>query len=278
MINAKSELAQRFYEHGRLTDCPIYDFHAHMHEMGGGYIPRATPGEMADMMDRVGTRLTLFCSHLALYPSSMPDAELPNIQAVRAYPKHFKAYHGIVSQHTDMHEAIARIEEHPDVYVGAKFLCDYYNVPLSDPRHAPMFEYLDRKGLLCLMHTWGGSPVDGVDEVRRIAERYHNVALICGHSFYGRWDDGIRLGLEYPNIYFELTALHQVQGILPYLVERVGSHRILFGTDLPWFSTYTGMGGVLGEPIEDEDMRNIFYRNAQKMLSRYDWFTDRILP
>lgn len=277
MINTRSELASRFYEEGKLADCPIYDFHAHMHEFNGGYIPRSSPADMAAMMDRAGTRLTLFCSHQALFKST-DDSEKANMTAVRAFPDHFRAYHGMISRHTDAVQATERIEQNPDVYVGTKFLCDYYNIKLSDPRHAPMFEYLNRKKLLCLMHTWGGSPYDGVEEVGKIAERYPDIVLICGHSFYGRWDDGIEMGLRYPNIYFELTALHQVRGILPHLVSRVGSERILFGTDLPWFSTYTGLGAVLGEPIDDDDMRNILYRNGQKILSRFSWFQDEILP
>ena len=277
MINAKSLLAERFYQQGKLADCPIYDFHAHMHEFNGGFIPRPSPGEMADMMDRAGTRLTLFCSHQALFMSGS-ESEKANIDAVRAYPDHFKAYHGIISRHTDMVKATEEIAANPDIYVGAKFLCDYYNIKLSDPRHIPMFEFLNRNKLLCLMHTWGGSAYDGVDEVRKIAQLYPDIVLICGHSFFGRWEDGIALGLEYPNIYYELTALHTQRGILPILADRVGSERILFGTDLPWFSTYTGMGAVLGEPVSDDDMRNIFYRNGQRLLSRFPWFKDEILP
>jgi hypothetical protein len=277
MINSGSTLANRFYEHGRLDDCPIYDFHAHMHEFNGGYIPRTTPGEMVRMMERAGTRLTLFCSHRALFMSTA-DGEQANVEAVRAWPAHFKAYRGIISRHTDVGRAAEEIAANPDIYVGAKFLCDYYGVALSDKRHIPMFEFLDRNKLLCLVHTWGGSPYNGVDEVRKIAERYPDIVLVCGHSFYGRWDDGIELALHCPNIFFEMTALHPLRGVVPYLVEHVGSHRLLFGTDLPWFSTYTGMGAILGEPITDDDMRNIFYRNGQRLLARFPWFTDEILP
>lgn len=277
MMNTYNTLANRFFEAGKLDDCPIYDFHAHMHEFNGGYIPRPSAQEMARMMDRAGTKLTLFCSHRALFMSSV-NGEQANMDAVRAWPRHFKAYHGIISRHTDIGQAIDGIATNPEIYVGAKFLCDYYAVRLSDKRHLPMFEFLNENKLLCLMHTWGGSPYDGVDEVRIIAEQYPDIAIICGHTFYGRWDDAIALALDCPNIYFEMTALHPLRGVLPYLIERVGSKRMLFGTDLPWFSTYTGMGAILGEPISDEDIRNIFYRNGQRVLSRFAWFKDEILP
>ena len=116
--------------------------------------------------------------------------------------------------------------------------------------------------------------MDGHDQVRRIAERYPEVVLICGHSFHGAWEEGIKVALDHRNIYFEHTALHDDRGVLEQLVEACGSERMLFGTDLPWFSTYTGLGAILAADIDDEDRRNILYRNAQRILSRFDWFDD----
>jgi predicted TIM-barrel fold metal-dependent hydrolase len=74
---------------------------------------------------------------------------------------------------------------------------------------------------------------------------------------------------EYPNIFYELTATHDDRGVVERLCEGVGSNRLLFGTDLPWFSTFTGIGAILAADISDEDRRNIFYRNAQPILKPF---------
>ena len=41
MINSNSKLAQEFWEKGRLNDCPVLDFHAHMFNHIGGYMRQA---------------------------------------------------------------------------------------------------------------------------------------------------------------------------------------------------------------------------------------------
>jgi hypothetical protein len=168
MINKKSLLAQRFIEYGKLEDCPIYDMHAHMHEMPGGGLPAPSPTDMAAMMKKAGTRLTLFCSHLALFSPDM--GEKANMEPVHLYPDSFRAYHAFISRHTDSGEFVERMERNRDVYVGAKFLCDYYGVPLTDIRHKPFFEYLNRNRMLALMHTWGTSSFNGPAQVAEIAE------------------------------------------------------------------------------------------------------------
>ena len=271
MIRRDSELASRFYEHGRLPECPVYNMHAHMHELPGGYIPAPEPEDMLRTMDRVGTPLTLFCSHLALFCPEI--GETANMEVVARHPNRFRAYHAVMSRHTDPEMDLKRIDEHPEVYVGCKFLCDYFGIRLSDEIHTPYWEYLNQNKLLVLSHTWGGSPVDGVEEMRRIASRYPDITLICGHSFHGDWENGIRLALEYPNIYLELTAVLDDRGVLESMVDGIGSERILYGDDLPWFSTFHGVGAVLSADITDDDRHNILHRNAERILSRFDWFT-----
>lgn len=263
MINSGSELAQRYWEFGRLEDCPIIDMHAHMHEWSASYMPSAMPETMIRTMDRCGTKLTLFCSHLAL---NCPEiGEEANIEPVKRFPGRFRAYHAIQAGNLNPLRDITRLQENVDVYAGLKFLCDYQHVALSDSRFKPYWEYADEHRLLVLMHTWGGSKYDGVDEVKKITERYCRVKLICGHSFHGDWDNGFSLA-EYPNVFFELTAVLDDRGILDRMVEKVGSQRILFGTDLPWFSTHHGVGALLSAEITDDDRHNILHRNAEKLL------------
>jgi predicted TIM-barrel fold metal-dependent hydrolase len=54
------------------------------------------------------------------------------------------------------------------------------------------------------------------------------------------------------------------------LVKRVGSERLLYGTDMPWFDEFQGVGGILAAEISDEDKRNILYKNAERILGN-EW-------
>jgi hypothetical protein len=157
----------------------------------------------------------------------------------------------------------------PDVYVGFKFLSDYHEVPLTDPRYAPAWELADARELLVLAHTWGGSRFDGPEVVRAVAERYPNVRFLLGHACHGDWDAAVRLAQDLPHVYLELTAVFDDRGAIETFVREAGSDRMLFGTDLPWFDPHHAVGVLLNADITDEDRHNICHRNAQRLLAPF---------
>ena len=267
MINNKSKLAEQFYEEGRA--CPIYDFHGHMHEFNGGYIPRCGPADMARLMDRAGVKRLVYSSHHAIF--STEYEKTAHIDVVRAYPDKFRAYHGIVARYTKIDEFIKNIEENPDVYVGAKYLGDYNGIPVDSDTLKPYWEYLNDKKMLVLLHTWGGSPYDGETVVANVARDYPGITFVLGHSFHSRWREGMELAKKYGNIYYELTATHDDHDIIADLAKNVSSERMLFGTDLPWFTTYYGIGSILAADITDEERENIFYKNAERLSEKFAW-------
>ena len=104
-----------------------------------------------------------------------------------------------------------------------------------------------------------------------IAQKYPHVKFFMGHSIYGDKEYEKRVVTETPgNVWLELTAIPGNLGHIERLVKAVGSERILFGTDMPWFDEFQAIGGVLSAEITDEDKRNILYRNAERILGK-DW-------
>ena len=272
MINPASKLAQAFWERGRLPDCPVFNFHAHMHDAAGLYMPRSRPEDMLRSMDAANCLISFFCSHPAmLNPTLGPEQDMA---VVRRWPGRFKAYHAVVSRHLDADADLRRVAAHPDVFVGFKFHGDWYETPITDPRHQPYWEYADEHGLLVLCHTWGTSANDGPDQAAAILGRYRNLVFIGAHGFHDAWPKAAEIANAFPNYYFDLTGIIDDRGPLDrFLADaRGGSRQVLFGTDLPWFSLHHGIGGVLAADMTDEDRRNIFYRNGARLLGRFDWF------
>jgi len=265
MINNKSSLALDFWHSGRLDDCPILDFHGHMHVYSGIYFPAAGPQCMIKTMERCNSKLTIFCSHLPLLESADFEEEY-NLNTVKKYPEYFLAYHSIMPGVTDFDDTIDRFEKNKEYYFGFKFHPDSHLTPITDNYYAPFLEYISANKLPALIHTWGHSPYNGVDEIKEIAGKYTDAIFICGHCFHDDWLRGTELASDYPNLIYELTAVTDNYGVIEMLCEKVGSERILFGTDLPWFDTHQGIGAVLSADINDDDMRNIFYRNGIKLL------------
>jgi len=274
MINIGSALTMAFWDNGMADFCPIYDFHAHMHELSDMYMPSREPEAMIETMLRCNTKLTVFCSHMALNFAECEEEY--NLNVVRRYPQYFKAYHAVIPNKTDFQITRRRIEDNASCYLGFKFHCDGHKTALTDPAYAPFLEYMDHRGLPALLHTWGHSEYNGVDVIKTVAKKYPNAIFICGHSFHGDWRRGAELGLECPNLYYELTAVMDDYGAIELLCDTVGSERVLFGTDLPWFDTHHGIGAVLSADINDEDRHNILHRNGEKLLRKLGYWSSDI--
>ena len=161
---------------------------------------------------------------------------------------------------------LAEFDANRDVFVGFKFLADYHEVAITDERSAPVWEKAHADGLLVLLHTWGGSAYDGPQQVRACAERYPDAQILMGHSCHGAWQEAAELAASLDNVYLELTAVLDDRGAVDLFVRTAGSHKIIFGTDTPWFNHHYYIGALLGAEMTDDDRRNILYRNAQRLL------------
>jgi predicted TIM-barrel fold metal-dependent hydrolase len=263
-----TSLKEAFYQYGQVDDCPVYDLHGHMGAYYGISFPRPEAEGMLHAMDRAGVRMLVFCHHATLMSPDVGNAA--NIEAVRRHPQRLRAYCGINPNYPDVcAQDVNTFEQYPDVYVGFKMLADYHGYPLTDARYRDAWEKADQLETLVLIHTWGGSVYDGADVVRRIAERYTRAKILMGHSCHGEWDKAIQLVKDFPNLYFELCAVLDERGVLERFVGETGSQRIVFGTDLPWFSHHYYIGSLLGAPISDEARHDILHRNAERLLAPY---------
>ena len=122
-----------------------------------------------------------------------------------------------------------------------------------------------------LFHTWGGSKYNGGEIMLQLVQKYPRLKFFVGHSLYNEWDMAERIVKESSgNVWLELTAIPGEYKRVEDLAARVGSDRLLYGTDLPWFDEYQGVGGILSTELAEDDMRNILYRNAERIFGK-EW-------
>jgi len=257
-------LWERFQRDRILPDCPLYDMHGHWGSTVGIALPAAEPATAERLLRQAGVRRLVICHHHALFAPDIGNAA--NIAAVRALPDLLRAYCAVNPNYPEeIARDLARYDDYPDVFVGFKFLSGYHQIALEDERNAPAWEFADARKLPVLMHTWSG-PFNGAENIRRIADRYPNVRLLCGHSVFGDWDDAVALANDFPHLFLELTAVLIERGHVERLRAGVGSKKLVFGTDFPWFSHSYSLGVVLGAGFTEEECRDILYRNAQRLL------------
>ena len=265
----KGTLANRFWESGTVEDCPVYDMHGHMGPHYGIYFKRCQPADVVAHLKRCGVRRLVFSHHDVLF-GSRRNADV--VEMCKAFPEHLRMYVGINPHYPErIREDLADFEKWRPWAFGLKFLCDYHHVPANASEFRYALDFANERGLPILNHTWGGSPCDGGPIMLEIAQKYPNVKFFMGHSIYGDKEYSRRVVTETPgNVWLELTAIPGDLGHIERLVRDVGSERILYGTDMPWFDEFQGIGGVLSAEISDEDKRNILYRNIENLFGR-DW-------
>ena len=257
-------IAEMFWKNGR-ADFPIYDMHGHMGEHYAIYFKRCDAPEMAAHLRRIGVKRLVLSHHLALW-CEMRNAEV--IEIAKKFPDLFRVYVSINPHFPEnIREDLAQFDRWAPFAVGLKFLASYHRVKVTDKPYEYALAFANERGLPVLNHTWGHDTYCGGPIMLEAAQKYPKAVFLMGHSIFGDWEYARRVVRETPgNTYLELTAIPGENGRIEQLVEAVGSDRILYGTDLPWFDEYQAVGGVLSAKISEDDMRNILYRNAQKIL------------
>lgn len=260
----KGSIAEAFWKNGK-ADFPIYDMHGHMGEHYAIYMKHSDPASVAAHLQRIGVKRLVFSHHEALWGSGRNAL---SFEICRQYPDLFRMYVVINPNFPEqIQEDLALYDTWKPYVVGLKFLASYHEVSVVDKRYETALKFADERGLPCLFHTWGSSCYCNGEPMLKLVQKYHNMTFLLGHSIFGQFDYAERCVKESTgNVYLELTAIPGENGIIERLVNSVGSERIFFGTDMPWFDEYQAVGGVVSARISEDDIRNILYRNAEKLL------------
>ncbi len=259
-------LLEAFRNHKVVDDCPIYDLHGHWGSEYGLHLPMDQELPAIEYLKTSGVKKLVFCHHDTLF---CPEhGNQPGIDAARRHPEYLRCYCGINPNYPELIKRdLQHFDDNADVYVGFKFLSEYHQIALDDDRYRPALEFADSRGLPILMHTWASTGLCGAEKIAKTAEKYPHLNLLMGHSLHDEWQQAARLAHDYPNIYCELTAVLDERNAVEQLVNGAGSQKVVYGTDFPWFSEYYYIGALLDADITDEDRRNIFYRNAQRLIA-----------
>lgn len=261
-----SLLRRLFWVEGRAAECPVIDVHGHMGPVAGIWFPRGSIDEMLHTMDHAGVEWLWFSPHVSLMAPDIGNSIM--LETTRRHPNRLRGYMTVnpnypkaVKQDLDAYDANA------DLLVGLKFLASYHQCAWDHPGYAPAWEFADERGLIVLCHTWGGNSYCGETQARTAARKYPNCKIILAHSLHNDWDAAVRLATEFPNTYLDLVAVLDDRGPLEMFLRAGLGRKVLFGTDLPWFSPHHGIGAILSADITDEDRHDILHRNARKLLA-----------
>lgn len=261
----ENSLAAAMWNNGKL-DFPVYDMHGHMGPHNAICFKHCSAEDMVAHLKRAGIKHLVFSHHANLLGFMKNESV---VEICKEHPDFLRMYAGIIPQQQETIKSdLAMFDKWSPYTVGLKILPIYHNHKLADKEYEYALSFANERKIPVLIHTWGNAPECGIYET---VCKYPDAKFFLAHCCFGAWDYAARCVNESNgNVWLELTAVPGERGIIEKLVGMVGSEKILFGTDLPWFDEYQAIGGVLSADITEDDIKNILYRNIEKLLGT-DW-------
>ena len=106
-----------------------------------------------------------------------------------------------------------------------------------------------------------------MEDYKSIVSLYRNIPIILGHSGIDAWEEAVAIAKKYEHVYLELSG--QPPEVIKKMIQTLGSDRLLFGSDWPYYPTVLPLAKVLLATEGNEKAREkILYTNIDKLLKK----------
>jgi len=265
----KSKLWERALHGEPLDDILIVDAHTHLGRLAEFHVPQPSDERgMLLQMDRLGVNRVVCAPFLAWGPS--PEEGHAYLAGVLSrYPDRFSGY-VVYNPSFGVEYSLAQLEKwfRTPGFVGIKIAPSSHGYAADAGVYEPMWSWANERELPVLSHTWRGSVEDHPGLFVKIAKQYPHVKILLGHS--GGDPAGMREAIEAarqcPNLFLELASSQTAFGIVELMVRKLGSERVVYGTDIPFIDGRWKFGQVLSARVPDGDKEKILGKNAARLF------------
>ncbi|MHB1275640.1 MAG: amidohydrolase family protein [Candidatus Humimicrobiaceae bacterium] len=251
----------------------IIDSHLHLGALSYLYMPSNTEENIVNLLKKIGVKKAICANHGSLSTINYGSEEL--FEVLTRYDDLLYGYLVFNPNFKDVslksikknidRNHIAGIKIHPSWH-----LCYPY-----DKRYENFWQFAAERKIPVLTHSWDPDVSNKSQKFsdpfgfENIIKKFPNLKLILAHAG-GRGKmlyDVITLMENYPNIYVDFAGDIFVAGLIEEYVERVGSERLLFGSDMPWVDIRFHLAYILNLNIGEMDKKNILGLNALKLFN-----------
>ena len=153
---------------------------------------------------------------------------------------------------------------------GLKLHPTVHGTAANDPAYEPAWRFAADHGLPIFVHSWSVSHynpsqrLSTPEQFAPFARAFPAVKLVLGHAG-GRGTgrrEAVRMAAELPNVYVDISGDIFGYRLIEGLVAAAGPHKVLFGSDWPWFDPRCRLSHVLLADVDDAAKRRILRDNA----------------
>ena len=250
---------------GRQPQHRVVDVHAHLGPYSLFYIPDPDAATMVGVMDRTGTEVTVVAANRAI----QQDAHLGNSQAlaaVDAHPGRIAAY-AVVNPWQDPERELERLAN-DDRFVGIKVHPTLHRYPVTGARYAAVWAFAQEMGCPVLSHSEHQSAYDAPSLFEAVAAKYPGAAVILGHAGItpAGVDEAIEAAARHESLWLEVCGSQMTGPMIVEMIERVGGHRVLFGSDFPFIDQRMSLGRVVRAALTESQRQDVLSGNARRLF------------
>jgi len=250
---------------GRQPHHRVVDVHAHLGPYSLFHIPDPDAATMVSVMDRTGTEVTVVAANRAI----QQDAHLGNTQAlaaVDAHPGRIAAY-AVVNPWQDPERELERLAG-DERFVGIKVHPTLHKYPVTGSRYAAVWAFAEETGCPVLSHSEHRSAYDAPSLFEAVATEYPRAQVILGHAGItpAGVDEAIEAAARFESLWLEVCGSQMTGPLIQAMIERVGSRRVLFGSDFPFIDQRMSLGRVVCAPLTDGQRQDVLSGNARRLF------------
>ncbi|MFW6060504.1 MAG: amidohydrolase family protein, partial [Phycisphaeraceae bacterium] len=238
------------------------DVHGHLRENVAPTEEYPGANQLVEEMDRTGIAL---CWISSLWTG--PSGNDLVAEAVRQYPDRLVPFAAADPRDPNITQELTRCFEQ----LGMKAIKVHpvqHQTPVDDACYEPIWRFADERR--CLVVTHARCFDAERDAFIDVACKHPDMTLMLYHA--GRtWeavDNFIAVARACPNVLLEITFSNNLDGIIEYLVERVGVARVFFGTDIGVRAAASQVGWALGARLDETVRQPLMRDNGLNLLRR----------
>jgi predicted TIM-barrel fold metal-dependent hydrolase len=222
------------------------------------YIPHNGPDDIARNMRRIGLNRICVCT---LELGSTGESMLHNkrvASAVARYPELLSGYATLNGNRKDtLYRQLLDCEK-MGLHLGIKLHVYRQEYDITGDYLIPVFQRLNERNAVVLNHWF---PQIGITEA--LVKAYPAITFIQGHPHEGL----MPLAVKYENFYM-CTCASLAYDHIREITARIGSEKLLYGSDYGVLDAAFGYGPVVFASINDREKQNILGLNMKRIIDR----------
>ena len=268
MTEARDVILDDFLRGGPLTGVDVVDCHSHMGPALYMNVPDADADSLVCVLDSLGVALACVSHSVAMVSDWRTGNDLC-IEAVATHPDRYFGYAFYNPRYpADMEQELTRCAEAG--LRGLKIHPDFHNTPANSPLYDPVYDRAQEEHRVILCHySAHPAPRCGADLYRTVVERFPRATYVMAHSLpdIAAVDTAIEFFGYRKNVFFCLANAFPA-GVIEHAVDRLGSDRLLYGSDGCWGAMAARLGLVCGTRLGEVHKRKILGGNMRAILAQ----------